>query len=93
MRGVKAIGDPRYGNEFSITDHFGATFTRSMPTKTRLLVWSYGQGILQKIIIISLTILTRNEARLPNGRRNNEHGMGIGRRGNGGMDMETIYFL
>jgi hypothetical protein len=37
--------------------------------------------------------LTRNEARLPNGRRNNEHGMGIGRRGNGGMDMETIYFL
>ena len=53
--------------------------------KNRLLNWSSGQewDLAKIIIIISLTILTRNEGRLPNGQRNTTTCHGIGRRETG----------
>jgi hypothetical protein len=44
---------------------------QSMPIRKTALDRSSGQGDLAKIIIISLTILTRNEVGLSNGWRNN----------------------
>jgi hypothetical protein len=97
MRGVQAIGDPTdMGNEIPIHGSFwGNIYNKSMPTeKNGFSTGVLGKGNLAKIIIISLTILTRNDAGFLMDGRKQRHGMALkGRAGNGAWNgMDTIYF-
>lgn len=76
MRGVQAIGDPTdMGNEIPVHGSILGKhiYTRACrPKENGFSTGVLGKGNLAKIIIISLTILTRNDAGFLMDGRNND---------------------